>query len=1740
MITWSFPLKNGGSPGEKVRSGTGVGRRAERALLALILLGAAAAGCKKGSSSNDGGDGGKLEVGGGDVHFDTGDTGSDVPVCTSLDAPKALGDSCACDKQCGSGHCVDGVCCNDVCANGCKTCSSPSAPGMCVNRAVGDPARGTYCPTTPVSTCGTDGMCDGSGGCQKYPINTTCKAGMCDGDAVVGSYSCDGSGHCKPGATRICVPFSCDPSTNDCVDTCATSSQCVSGQQCVGGSCGKRMKGASCKANADCASNFCADGLCCNVACQGPCVSCNLMGREGTCWPIDTDVADPRKICHDTGAATCGQNGLCDGFGGCSKYPRDTVCLAPTCSGNKLNTAGTCDGLGTCSPPGIQNCNPFRCANGACTVTCTTNADCDTGIACVNGTCGPKQDGQSCEQSSECQHNHCVDKVCCDQACAGACRSCALAATMGRCTPIAAGTADPRNMCTAMPQSSCGTNGKCDGNGGCAPWPVGTLCADETCNPAGNLYKAPSQCNSAGQCVPPDLLACSPYICNGTRCFNACTNDSQCVPPNICVNNSCGLKELGASCSAGTECKSTFCAQGVCCDKACNTACKSCIAGTAGNCTDVTGSATDPTGMCPVTDPSTCGTNGKCQAGACQKWIPGTGCMPATCPSTNNLFTAQSTCDGAGTCVVPGTMACFPYRCDTTACKASCMSDADCLAPARCTNGSCGLSPIGGICASKDQCQSGYCEQGICCQTACTGICKSCALSASRGTCSNVALGSPDIMSRCSDQGAPSCGTDGFCDGKGACRLYGAGTMCASASCPTNQSTQVNARSCDGMGVCQTATTKACAPYVCNGSTACLGTCSGDQDCLPPNICDPKTSHCGNQHRLGQPCTGSADCLTGNFCVDGVCCSSSSCGLCQSCNVGTAAGNCANVPAGTAAPAGQCTASPPCGNTGMCNGAGACQLAATTVSCGTQSCSGSTFTPLSHCNGTGGCLAPTASSCTPYVCATDTCRNTCAMDSHCLSPFTCQGSPPNRSCALKPNGTSCTAANQCISGNCIDTVCCGSATCGTCQTCNGTMPGTCTPLAAGTLAPTGQCTASPPCGNTGTCNGASGCTQAATTVSCGAAVSCTGTTYQPQSFCTGGGACNQQATSSCGNYVCGSNACRTNCNSDAHCASTSLYCTGNATTAGSCVAKKANGATCGGPNECASGNCIDGVCCSTGSCSVCQSCALSGNGTCANVGSGTAEPHGGCATTSNICGNTGFCNGAGACEQKSASTTCGSPVSCNGTTFQPASHCSGSGTCVQAGTSDCGAYQCGVNACKTSCAGDGDCTGSYWCSGGSCVAKKANGAACGGGNQCVNGNCVDGSCCATAGCPTCQSCGLNGLGTCSNVGSGTTDPHGRCSDSGVCRNTGACDGNGACQMQPSNLQCGAGVSCTGSTYQPASFCSGSGTCSQASTVSCSPFACNAAGSACLTSCNNTDDDCISKDSYFCTGANGSCQPKKTPGSSCGSGHECTTGSCVDGVCCNSSSCATCWVCNGSSPGSCTPVADGQMEPHNQCGSSPPCGNTGFCSGGVCAKTGAGIMCTSFNCLSATTFQPAGACNGTGNCIVPSTFDCTPYQCTTGSCRTSCDVSNELTQCAQPGAYCNGASCALKKDNGAGCGRDGECSSGHCTEGVCCNVGACPQCQSCKVPLNEGACTNVAPHTVDPQGSCANQGAASCGTNGRCNGSGVCELYDMSTVCNTVCLSPTFTTFYCDGLGTCALPQIETCASLTCDANGCTL
>ena len=68
--------------------------------------------------------------------------------------------------------------------------------------------------------------------------------------------------------------------------------------------------------------------------------------------------------------------------------------------------------------------------------------------------------------------------------------------------------------------------------------------------------------------------------------------------------------------------------------------------------------------------------------------------------------------------------------------------------------------------------------------------------------------------------------------------------------------------------------------------------------------------------------------------------------------------------------------------------------------------------------------------------------------------------------------------------------------------------------------------------------------------------------------------------------------------------------------------RRSNGAACAVRSQCASGFCVDGVCCASACAGVCQACNLSGSlGTCRAAPAGTA------------CGSAGaVCNGAGACE----------------------------------------------------------------------------------------------------------------------------------------------------------------------------------------------------------------------------------------------------------------------------------------------------------------------------------------------------------------------------------------------------------------------------------------------------------------------------------------------------------------------------
>jgi len=270
-------------------------------LAAALIAALSGVGCRgSGAGPDAGGDAPLFTGGDGSTdHPSMGDHATDHPTgdgggCMRRDGAPGMpnGQPCGCAADCASNFCIDGFCCNEACGGGCRTCALTGSEGTCVASSAGsDPRAAPDCPVSLASSCGLDGKCDGAGACRKHALGTLCKGGTCEGAAVKGAQVCDGAGHCRPGPTMICAPFSCDPATGDCYKKCTSASQCVDGQACdATGSCGKRMGGFACASNTDCLSGFCANKVCCNVACQGPCVSCALPSREGSCWPLDPGV----------------------------------------------------------------------------------------------------------------------------------------------------------------------------------------------------------------------------------------------------------------------------------------------------------------------------------------------------------------------------------------------------------------------------------------------------------------------------------------------------------------------------------------------------------------------------------------------------------------------------------------------------------------------------------------------------------------------------------------------------------------------------------------------------------------------------------------------------------------------------------------------------------------------------------------------------------------------------------------------------------------------------------------------------------------------------------------------------------------------------------------------------------------------------------------------------------------------------------------------------------------------------------------------------------------------------------------------------------------------------------------------------------------------------------------------------------------------------------------------------------
>jgi len=265
--------------------------------------------------------------------------------------------------QC-EGACVDLFCCDRICDGNCESCTL----GTCKTVPDGPPSSPRTCP---------------------------------------GAYS-----RCKGGA---------------CATTCSTDDECNPDYYCDGAACQPRKPlGVLCqpsKAGRDCASNICADGVCCEQKCDSPCEACNVKDREGGCAPVG-EGPPPR----DANA--------------CSPYACGVAGCRSTCTKNShCAPAFRCSG-GVCTPRGARECAP----NGLGSV--------DT--SGITTSCGSYRCGSDGSCKSSCVGTgDCAPDFVCDLA-ARACRPASVPPSEGGCAAGGAGTAPRSGLALALFLAACG------------------------------------------------------------------------------------------------------------------------------------------------------------------------------------------------------------------------------------------------------------------------------------------------------------------------------------------------------------------------------------------------------------------------------------------------------------------------------------------------------------------------------------------------------------------------------------------------------------------------------------------------------------------------------------------------------------------------------------------------------------------------------------------------------------------------------------------------------------------------------------------------------------------------------------------------------------------------------------------------------------------------------------------------------------------------------------------------------------------------------------------------------------------------------------------------------------------------------------------------------------------------------------------------------------------------------------
>lgn len=600
------------------------------------------------------------------------------------------------------------------------------------------------------------------------------------------------------------------------------------------------VPGDPCATAADCPGIFCADGVCCNTICDGPCRACSVAdgaAQNGICSVLtgaacdDGNACTPNSTCDSAGACTgiaivcpasdqCHEPSTCDTTTGLCGNPTQKPDNTPCNDGSACTSADTCQsgvcvgGAATVCPVSDQchlpsTCNP---ATGLCSnepkgdgAACDDGSLCTTGDACYGGVC-VSGSPTLCNAIDECH-----DPGVCNPG-------------TGQCTtPIKSnGTAcNDEDQCTQV--DTC-QNGVCTG---AAPksCPATDQCHDNgTCDPATGNCSNPSKpngapCNDLNACTPVDT--CQNGLCGGIE--KICPAVDQCHDLGVCnpLTGDCSTpaKQNGTPCSDGTLCTQEDACQG-----------GACVPGPAVVCTKLDGChevglCNPQTGVCsnplskdgaPCDDGSACTQKDSCQAGTCA------GTNPIVCQ-------APGQCQAAGICDPISGNCLYAPKADGSACD-----DGDkCTQMDSCQAGLCqGNNPT--VCAAQDQCHdAGTCDPAT-------------------GQCSNPAKQNDtpcDDDNKCTIndtcQLGKCAGPEIACPSADACHIEG---ICnpATGECAN---TLPDGAACDDGDKCTEFDT--CQEGVCSGAVPVV--CDPPDSCHNAGVCNPSTGMCEYASN-GEPC----------------------------------------------------------------------------------------------------------------------------------------------------------------------------------------------------------------------------------------------------------------------------------------------------------------------------------------------------------------------------------------------------------------------------------------------------------------------------------------------------------------------------------------------------------------------------------------------------------------------------------------------------------------------------------------------------------------------------------------------------------------------------------------------------------------------------------------------------------------------------------------------------------------------